>query len=46
MLCFHMNGVTYNEAWGMSSIQRKHIIEFIVEIKKKESEAASGTQLM
>lgn len=46
MLCYHMNGVTYNEAWGMSSKQRKNILEFIVDMKKRESNAISGTQQM
>ena len=37
-----MNGVSYNEAWGMSSIQRKHILEFISDMKKKETELTKG----
>ena len=41
-----MNGVTYNEAWGMSPIQRNNILEFILDMRKKESEAISGTQQM
>ena len=41
-----MNGVTYNEAWGMSPIQRKNVLEFILDIKKSESAAISGIQQM
>ena len=46
LLCYHMNGVTYNEAWGMSPDQRKNILEFILDIKKRESELISGTKQM
>jgi hypothetical protein len=46
MLCYHMNGVTYNEAWGMSSKQRANILNFIVDTKKKESEIISGKKQM
>lgn len=39
-----MNGVTYNEAWGMSAKQRQNILEFILKVKKKEAEILSGTK--
>lgn len=41
-----MNGVTYNEAWGMSPLQRASIIEFIVDMRKKEAEMISGKEQM
>jgi hypothetical protein len=41
-----MNGATYNEAWGMSPTQRANIIEYIVDIRKRENEAVSGKQQM
>lgn len=37
-----MNGVMYNEAWGMSPLQRSNILDFIVDIRKRENEAVSG----
>ena len=46
MLCYHMNGVTFNEAWGISPTQRKNILEFILDMKKRESAAISGTEQM
>lgn len=41
-----MNGVTYNEAWGISPLQRANIIDFIVDMKKKEVEALSSKKQM
>ena len=41
-----MNGVTYNEAWGMSPQQRGNILEFMTEIKKTEAAALSGKEQM
>ena len=41
-----MNGVTYNEAWGISPNQRARMIDFILDMKKKESDAISGKQQM
>ena len=45
-LCYYMNGVTYNEAWGMSPTQRTNILEFVADIKKKEAAALSGKEQM
>lgn len=41
-----MNGVSYNEAWGMSPLQRKNIIEFLTEMRKREQALISGKQHM
>ena len=41
-----MNGITYNEAWGISPSQRGNILDFIAGIKKKEAEIISGQTQM
>lgn len=45
-LCFHMKGVTYNEAWGMSPRQRNKIIAYINKVYREREEAQSGKQSM
>lgn len=41
-----MNGVTWNEAWGMSSQQRNLIVAYINKIHKEKIEAQSGKKTL
>jgi len=45
-ICFHMKGVTFNEAWGMSPHQRSTIVQYINQVYKDRAEAASGKKSM
>lgn len=41
-LCYHMKGVTFNEAWGMSPLQRNKIVSYINKVYKEQEEAYTG----
>lgn len=45
-VCYHMKGVTWNEAWGMSPSQRINIIQYVNKIYKEREEAQTGKQRM
>ena len=45
-LCYHMKGVTWNEAWGMSPTQRVKIIKYVNKVYKEQDEAYSGKKSM
>jgi len=45
-LCYHMKGVTWNEAWGMSPRQRNKMITYINKIYKEREEAQTGKKSM
>jgi len=40
MICYAMKGgVTWNDAWGMSPLQRNNVIKWINEVIEKKQEA-------
>jgi hypothetical protein len=41
-----MKGVTWNEAWGMSPVQRNKIVEYVNKIYKEQEEAQTGKKSM
>lgn len=41
-LCYHMKGVTWNEVWGMSPLQRNKMVVYINKMNKEQEEAYSG----
>jgi len=45
-LVFHMNGITLNEAWTLSPLQRNKMVAFLNKIYKDRAEAASGKKNM
>ncbi len=45
-VCYHMKGVTWNEAWGMSPSQRSGIIQYVNKIYAEKEKAQSGKQQM
>jgi len=46
-VCYHMKGgLTLNEAWSISHMQRNKIITYVNKIYKDQAEAASGKKHM
>lgn len=45
-ICFHMNGVTWNDVWGMSPLQRVKIIKYVNKINKEREEQRTGQTQM
>ena len=45
-ICFHMKGVSWNEAWGMSAEQRSGIIKYVNKVYQEREEAQTGKKSM
>ena len=43
---YHGNGVTWDEAWGMSAHDRNNIIKYINQIREEEEAQITGKRKM
>lgn len=45
-ICYHMKGITWDDAWGMAPRHREKIVDYINEQYKAQREAMTGKQEM
>jgi len=45
-ICYHCNGITWEEAWGMSSVDRNDIVKYVNEQTEEQNAQITGQRQM